>query len=113
MTNNKTISRDNFKLALQENNKKIKEYIDSSNYDIKKYQRYVNTGLDSAFCTIKSNWTTVVGSYIPFVKKSGTMNVSNGLVVIKPKQRVEILITVSHVEVAEKVNINFIVKDRY
>lgn len=46
MANNKSIDGANLQLALKQNNEKMKGYIDASHYDIKKYQKYVNTELD-------------------------------------------------------------------
>lgn len=53
MADNKTLSKVNLELALTENNKKVKEYVDTGNQEltsrvdeIKKYQKYLNTELD-------------------------------------------------------------------
>lgn len=46
MAKQKSIDGANLQLALKQNNEKMKGYIDASHYDIKKYQKYVNTDLD-------------------------------------------------------------------
>ena len=64
--------------------------------EIKQYQKYVNTELDSCFCKLSNNYTPVVGKYVPFVKESGSFEVNNGRVIVKSGQRVQIDIVLAY-----------------
>lgn len=87
--------------------KKLKEchdVIDDKVEQIDKYQRYVNTELDSCFCKLDNEYTPVIGEYVPFIKASGSFEVRNGRIVIKPGQRVQINLGISY---TDKSNTNF------
>lgn len=67
MAKQKSIDGANLQLALKQNNEKMKGYIDASHYDIKKYQKYVNTELD--YCYANASYTNTLNyteSNIPF-----------------------------------------------
>lgn len=53
------------------------------------------SNLDSVYCTAPQDVAPVVGNYLQFTKKTGTMTVSNGRVVVKPGQRVQIIVTLT------------------
>lgn len=76
-------------------------------------QKTVNTNLDSCFCKLENNYTPVVGEYVPFVKTSGSFEVQNGRVIIKPGQRIQINISLSYALTTEikAANICYVVKD--
>ena len=57
---------------------------------ITKYQKYLNTELDSCHCSLSNNYVPVVDDIIPLVKRSGTMEVNDGLITVKAGQRVQI-----------------------
>lgn len=76
MAKQKSIDGANLQLALKQNNEKMKGYIDASHYDIKKYQKYVNTELD--YCYLRPNITAgdisiSEGFIIPFIVHNGNM----------------------------------------
>lgn len=64
--------------------------------DVKKYQRYVNTELDSCFCGLDNTVSVIEGQIIPFVKKSGNMEVFDGKVKVKSGKRVQINIVIGY-----------------
>ena len=74
---NKIIDGSNLKFALQENNKKIKQYIDENNHfdEIQKYQKYINTELD--YCCLhlgNTDIVTLTQNYVmPFVNDNTNM----------------------------------------
>lgn len=70
--------------------------VDTKVESIAKYHKYVNTELDSCFCGLASNYTPVVGAYVPFTKVSGSFEVNNGRVIIKPRQRIQINICLNY-----------------
>lgn len=120
MSENKAIDKANLELALSENNKKILEYTDTADTELRQnlnvmsqYQKYLNTELDSCYCGIKTPYTPVAGQYIPFIKTSGTFEVNNGRITIKPGQRVQINVTISYHNTANKIpaNISYDIKD--
>ena len=80
---------------------------------ITKYQKYVNTELDSCFCTLTSDYAPVAGEYVPFVKTSGTFEVENGRVIVKPGQRVQINVFLSYYKLVDSHlgNIPYYIKD--
>ena len=76
MAKQKSIDGANLQLALKQNNEKMKGYIDASHYDIKKYQKYVNTELD--YCYLRPNITVgniaiSEGFIVPFIVHNGNM----------------------------------------
>lgn len=111
MAKQKSIDGANLQLALKQNNEKMKGYIDASHYDIKKYQKYVNTELDSCFCKLASHYTPVVEAYVPFIKVSGSFEVNNGLVTVKPGQRVQIGVVINYSGSNTAANIGYQIKD--
>ena len=70
MANSKVINGADLQLALQENNKKVKNYVDDNCRDIKKYQKYVNTELEycQLIMVLSSNVALSAGSVIPYSK---------------------------------------------
>ena len=62
MANNKALDMANLELAMSQNNEKIKGYVDASNHEIKKYQKYVNTELDYYYGTGSKASLTYKGS---------------------------------------------------
>ena len=138
MANNKVIDKANLELALSENNKKVKDYVDNKTHlssdennaivtgsdnglfvddktseletltgrvdEIKKYQKYLNTDLDSCYCNLDIDaissdgmlYLPDIGECLPFKKVSGSMTVRDGKVVVKPGQRVQIDVTIGY-----------------
>lgn len=90
MANAKAIGMANLELAMSENNQKLKDYVDSNTREVKLYQKYVNVELDSCFCTLNADYAVKNEEYVPFQKVNGTMNVQDGLITVKPGQRVQI-----------------------
>lgn len=79
---------------------------------IKKYQKYVNTELDSCYCTMTDYYTPVVDENVPFQKISGSMNVSGGLITIKPGQRVLVNISLGyHDNLNQYANVSYFLTD--
>ena len=78
--------------AIHEQNKSKYDKVDR----IAEYQEYVNTELDSCCCLLTSLYTPVVGQYLPFYKASGSMEVQDGLVTLKPGQRVQINVSLGY-----------------
>lgn len=78
---------------------------------IEKYKKYVNTELDSCFCQLASNYTPVVGAYVPFTKVSGSFEVNNGRVIVKPGQRVQIGVVINYSGSNTAANIGYQIKD--
>lgn len=78
--------------AIHEQNKSKYDKVDR----IAEYQKYVNTELDSCCCLLTSLYTPVVGQYLPFYKASGSMEVQDGLVTVKPGQRVQINVSLGY-----------------
>lgn len=75
-------------------------------------QKTVNTELDYCWCSLKTNYTPVIGEYVPFEKVSGTFEINNGRVIIKPKQRIQINVSLSYNNSADIVsNILYNIKD--
>lgn len=120
MSENKAIDKANLELALSENNKRLLEHTDTADTELRQdlnvmsqYQKYLNAELDSCYCGIKTPYTPVVGQYIPFIKVSGTFEVNNGRITIKPGQRVQINVTISYHNTANKTpaNISYDIKD--
>jgi microcystin-dependent protein len=67
-----------------------------SSNPVLKYQKYLNTELDSCFCMLAEDYTPVVGECVPFAKKSGSFEVNEGKIIIKPGQRVQINISIAY-----------------
>jgi microcystin-dependent protein len=78
---------------------------------INKYQKYVNVDLDSCFCKLAKNYTPIVGEYVPFIKTSGSFEVKESRVVIKPGQRVQINVLLSYTGNSSAANIAYMIKD--
>ena len=74
-------------------------------------QKTVNTELDSCFCKLSSNHTPVAGEYVPFEKVSGSFEVNNGRVIVKPGQRVQISISLSYRDKSTGSSIWYQIKD--
>lgn len=88
------------------------EEVDDKVEAIDKHERYVNTDLDYCFCKLDTLYTPVVGEYVPFQKVSGSFELINGRVVIKPGQCVEIKFALSLVNgTGTYSNIFFYIKD--
>ena len=68
---------------------------------------------DSCYCTLLNPYTPVVGESVPFSRYSGNMNVENGLVTVKPGQRVQINVGIGYQDSTSTTfgNINFNVRD--
>ena len=77
---------------------------------IARYQKYVNTELDSCFCK-SSEYTPIVGEYVPFEKVSGSFVVNNGRVIVKPGQRVQINVVIGYYGGSNSSNIGYFIKD--
>ena len=97
MADIKAVDKTNLQLALSENNKKVKKYVDDSHYDIKKYQKYVNTELDYCYLELNSESTNniniVTDTVIPFnVFKNGNIeyNTENCSIKLKAGKTYEI-----------------------
>lgn len=58
------------------------------------YQKYLNVELDSCYCKLQSSYTPILNEYVPFAKLSGSMKVDNGLITVKPGQRVQISVEI-------------------
>jgi microcystin-dependent protein len=111
----KSISKANLELALSENNKKIKEHVSQKTNKINQIsiaQKTVNTELDNCFCKLENDYVPVVGEYVPFKKTSGSFEINNGRVIVKPGQRVQINVSLSYNEnKGTAANIVYFIKD--
>lgn len=68
---------------------------------------------DSCYCTLLDAYTPIIGESVPFSRYSGNMNVENGLVTVKPGQRVQINVGIGYQDSTSTTfgNINFNVRD--
>ena len=83
-----------------------------SSNPVLKYQKYLNTELDSCFCMLSADYTPVVGEYVPFIKKSGSFEVNEGRITIKPGQRAQINVSVAYgSSIGSYGNIKYAIKD--
>lgn len=72
-----------------ESNANIKDFV--------KYQKFVNTELGYCHCTLEGlAYTPVVGEFIPWVKKNGTINITDGKFIVKSKQTVQITCAIGY-----------------
>lgn len=75
-------------------------------------QKTVNTELDSCFCQLKQSYTPISGEYVPFEKTSGSFEVNNGRIIIKPGQRIQINLVLNYFNNAGIIsNILYYIKD--
>lgn len=90
-------------------------YILSMDYadEILKDIELIKLKQDSCYCTLLDPYTPVVGESVPFSRYSGNMNVENGLVTVKPGQRVQINVGIGYQDSTSTTfgNINFNVRD--
>ena len=95
--------------AIHEQNKSKYDKVDR----IAEYQKYVNTELDSCFCKLTQDYVPVEGECVPFQKASGSMNVQDGLITVKPGQRIQLDVSLGFVdtESTEFANVTFYIKD--
>ena len=82
---------------------KLKE--DVSN--IPKYQKYINTELNHAFCKLNSNYTPVLNNFVPFVVKNGNIVSTNeGLFQLKARKTYSIHAVLSYVDTSKNTYAN-------
>ena len=100
--------RESLITTIHEQNKSKYDKVDR----IAEYQKYVNTELDSCYCTLTDYYTPVVDENVPFQKISGSMSVSDGLITIKPGQRVLVNISLGyHDNLNQYANVNYFLTD--
>ena len=87
------------------------EEVDDKVEAIDKHERYVNTDLDSCFCKLAEDYTPIAGDYVPFTKISGSFEVTNGRVMVKSGQRVQINVSMSYYLESNIANILYEIKD--
>ena len=75
---------------------------------IKKYQKYVNTELDSCFCKVLSPYTPVEGEVVPFISVSGNMENTEGKIKLNPGKRVQVIGNINYYNQSSNSNANII-----
>lgn len=76
------------------------------------YQKYVNIELDSCFMQLAEAYTPVEGEYVPFVKITGSLEINEGRVIIKPSQRIQINVSCNYFDTTGAyTNIRYQIKD--
>jgi len=80
---------------------------------IKRYSKYVNAEPDSCFVKLIEDYSPVEGEYLPFQKVSGSLEVNNGKIIVKPNQRVHLSLSLSYSDSTNEVfpDIAFSFKD--
>lgn len=73
---------------------------------IKKYQKYVNTELDSCFCKVLSPYTPVEGEVVPFISVSGNMENTEGKIKLNPGKRVQVIGNINYYNQTSNSNAN-------
>lgn len=108
---NNAITLDSKGAIYVEDKSGVIEKIQDDLLPIKKYQKYVNTELDSCFCKVTNAYTPVVGEYVPFIKESGSFEVKDGRVVVKPGQRIQINVSFAYEGASTPALIHYYIKD--
>ena len=112
MVPHRAIDMANLGLAMSENNQKIKDFVHANVREVKQYQKYVNIALDSCVCKLAADHTPVANTYVPFQLDNGSMEVQDGLITIRPGQRVQINVAIGFTSTNGKyANVNFYIKD--
>jgi hypothetical protein len=110
--NNAVVLKDDNSLFVEDKTEELQNLTDNFN-TIKKYQKYENIELDSCHCILETDYTPIVDEYVPFIKKSGSFEINEGKVILKPGQRVQINIVVSYLDTSNSqyANITYAIKD--
>lgn len=87
---NNAITKNDDGIFVEDKTKTI-ETLNTKVESIQKYQKFLNTELDYCYCTLDGlSYTPVVNEYIPWAKKSGNLDITDGKFIVKAKQTVQI-----------------------